>query len=68
MSLIKINPFDEDGLKLIDKHHILICQLFHKSHPEIVKEIADKGATIFSMDALTQNISSTRHGCLKLSK
>lgn len=50
--LIKINPFDEDGLKLIDKKHILICQLFHKSHPEIVKAIADKGATIFSMDAL----------------
>ncbi len=50
--LVKINPFDEDGLKLIDSHHILICQLFHKSHPEIVKEIADKGATIFSMDAL----------------
>ncbi len=50
--LVKINPFDEDGLKLIDSHHILICQLFHKSHPDIVKEIADKGATIFSMDAL----------------
>ncbi len=50
--LVKINPFDEDGLKLIDKKHILICQLFHKSHPEIVKEIAEKGATIFSMDAL----------------
>jgi len=50
--LVKINPFDEDGLKLIDKRHILICQLFHKSHPEIVKEIASKGATIFSMDAL----------------
>ena len=50
--LVKINPFDEDGLKLIDKNHILICQLFHKSHPEIVKEIAAKGATIFSMDAL----------------
>lgn len=50
--LVKINPFDEDGLKLIDSHHILICQLFHKSHPEIVKEIAEKGATVFSMDAL----------------
>lgn len=50
--LVKINPFDEDGLKLIDKHHILICQLFHKSHPDIVKQIAAKGATIFSMDAL----------------
>ena len=50
--LVKINPFDEDGLKLIDQHHILICQLFHKSHPDIVKKIADIGATIFSMDAL----------------
>lgn len=50
--LIKINPFDEDGLKLIDERHILICQLFHKSHPGIVKEIADRGATVFSMDAL----------------
>ncbi|MEL4454595.1 Re/Si-specific NAD(P)(+) transhydrogenase subunit alpha [Lutimonas vermicola] len=50
--LVKINPFDEDGLKLIDDHHILICQLFHKSNPEIVKQIAEKGATVFSMDAL----------------
>jgi NAD(P) transhydrogenase subunit alpha len=50
--LVKINPFDEDGLKLVDAHHILICQLFHKSHPDIVKSIADKGATVFSMDAM----------------
>ncbi len=50
--LVKINPFDEDGLKLIDEGHILICQLFHKSHPEIVKQIAESGATVFSMDAL----------------
>lgn len=50
--LVKINPFDEDGLKLVDEHHILICQLFHKSNPEIVKQIAEKGATVFSMDAL----------------
>ncbi len=50
--LVKINPFDEDGLKLVDSHHILICQLFHKSHPEIVTQIAKKGASIFSMDAL----------------
>ena len=45
--LVKINPFDEDGLKLIDKNHILICQLFHKSHPEIVKEIAEKVLLFF---------------------
>jgi len=50
--LIKINPFDEDGLKLVDDHHILICQLFHKSNPELVKEIAARGATVLSLDAL----------------
>lgn len=50
--LVKINPFDEDALKLVDEKHILICQLFHKSNPEIVKTIAEKGATVFSMDAL----------------
>lgn len=50
--LVKINPFDEDGIKLIDSHHVLVCQLFHKSNPEIVRQIAEKGATIFSMDAM----------------
>jgi len=50
--LIKINPFDEDGLKLVDDHHILICQLFHKSNPELVKEIAARGASVLSLDAL----------------
>lgn len=50
--LIRINPFDEDGLKLVDKGHILICQLFHKSNVALVKEIAERGATVFSMDAM----------------
>lgn len=50
--LIKINPFDEDDLKLIDDTHILMSQLFHKSHPELIKAIAQKGATAFSMDAM----------------
>ncbi|MCF6223144.1 MAG: Re/Si-specific NAD(P)(+) transhydrogenase subunit alpha [Flavobacteriaceae bacterium] len=50
--LIKINPFDDDGLKLLDKKHILMCQLFHKSNPELIKKIAAKGATAFSMDAM----------------
>ena len=50
--LVKINPFDEEELKLVDKHHILMSQLFHKSNPELIKEIASKGATAFSMDAM----------------
>ena len=50
--LIKINPFDEEELKLIDKKHILMSQLFHKSNPGLIKKIASKGASAFSMDAM----------------
>lgn len=50
--LIKINPFDNEDLKLIQKHHILMSQMFHKSSPELMKAISEKGATAFSMDAM----------------
>jgi len=50
--LIKINPFDEEDLKLIDDHHILMSQLYHKSNPDLIQAIAEKGATAFSMDAM----------------
>ncbi|WP_298555991.1 NAD(P) transhydrogenase subunit alpha [uncultured Algibacter sp.] len=50
--LIKINPFDEHDLELIQKRHILMSQLFHKSSPELIKAIAEKGASAFSMDAM----------------
>ncbi len=50
--LIKINPFDEEDLKLIDKGQILMSQLFHKSNPELIKAIAAKGVSAFSMDAM----------------
>ncbi|WP_457615572.1 Re/Si-specific NAD(P)(+) transhydrogenase subunit alpha [Lutibacter sp.] len=50
--LVKINPFDEDDLKLVNKGQVLMSQLFHKSHPELMEKIAEKGATAFSMDAM----------------
>lgn len=50
--LLKINPFDEEDLKLVDKRHILISQLFHKSQPELMKAIAATEATAFSLDAM----------------
>jgi NAD(P) transhydrogenase subunit alpha len=50
--LVKINPFTEEDLKLVDKSHILMSQLFHKSNPGLMKAIAEKGATAFSMDAM----------------
>jgi len=50
--LIKINPFDEDDLKLVNKGQVLMSQLFHKSNPDIIKAIAAKGVSAFSMDAM----------------
>ena len=50
--LIKINPFDEEDLKLVDKGQVLMSQLFHKSNQELIAAIAAKGATAFSMDAM----------------
>lgn len=50
--LVKINPFDEDDLKLVNEGQVLISQLFHKSHPELMKAIAAKKVSAFSMDAM----------------
>ncbi|WP_456424201.1 Re/Si-specific NAD(P)(+) transhydrogenase subunit alpha [Lutibacter sp.] len=50
--LIKINPFDKEDLKLVDKGHILMSQLYHKSNTELIEAIAATGATAFSMDAM----------------
>lgn len=50
--LIKINPFNEDDLKLVNKGQILIGQLYHKSFPDLIQKIAEQGASAFSMDAM----------------
>jgi H+-translocating NAD(P) transhydrogenase subunit alpha len=50
--LLKINPFDEEDLKLVDKGQVLISQLYHKSNPQLIEAIAKKGATAFSLDAM----------------
>ena len=50
--LIKINPFEKKELKKLKKGQIIMAQLFHKSHPDEMKLIADQGATAFSMDAM----------------
>ncbi|MDO9039407.1 MAG: Re/Si-specific NAD(P)(+) transhydrogenase subunit alpha [Lutibacter sp.] len=50
--LIKINPFTEDDLKLVQKGQILMSQLYYLSNPELIKAIAATGATAFSMDAM----------------
>ena len=50
--LLKINPFDEEDLKLVDEGQVLISKLYHKSDPGLIKAIAARGATAFSMDAI----------------
>lgn len=50
--LIKINPFDEEDLKLVNKGQILMSQLFYQSNSELIEAIAATGATAFSMDAM----------------
>ena len=50
--LVKVNPFDEEDLKLVDEGHILMSQLYHISNPELIQKIAEKGATAFSLDAM----------------
>ena len=50
--LVKINPFTNDEVKKIKKGQVLISQMFHKSHPKLMKAIAEKGATTFSLDAM----------------
>jgi len=50
--IIKINPFEKEDIALLRKGQVLISQLFHKSNPELIKEIAKKGVSAFSMDAI----------------
>jgi NAD(P) transhydrogenase subunit alpha len=50
--LIRINPFDNKDLEKLKKGQIIVAQLFHKSHPNDMKIISERGATAFSMDAM----------------
>ena len=50
--LVKINPFEGDDLKLVNKEQILMSQLYYKSQPELIEAIAATGVTAFSMDAM----------------
>jgi len=50
--LIKINPFNEEELDFVKKGQVLMSQLYYKSQPELIKAIATKGVSAFSMDAM----------------
>jgi NAD(P) transhydrogenase subunit alpha len=50
--IVKINPLDEDEIDRLKNGQIVISMVYHRLNPELVKKIASKGATLFSMDAI----------------
>lgn len=50
--LIQINPFSSDDIELIQENQVLISQLFAASNTELIKKIAERKATAFSLDAM----------------
>jgi len=50
--LVKINPFDDDEIDSLNKGQVIISKLYHLSHPNLMKKIATKGISAFSMDAM----------------
>ena len=63
--LIKINPFNEEDLKLVNKDQVLISHLYHKSKPELIQKIAAKGA---SDGCHTPYFPSSGHGCVEFTE
>jgi|FLOH01.1.fsa_nt_gi H+-translocating NAD(P) transhydrogenase subunit alpha len=50
--IVKINPFEKEEISLFKKDQVVISQLFHRSNPELIADIASKGVSAFSMDAI----------------
>ncbi len=50
--LLRINPFTDDDLKLVNEGQVLISQLFHKSHPELMEAMSEAKVSAFSLDAM----------------
>ncbi len=50
--LVKINPLDDDEIVKVKKGQVIVSMVYHQLQPELVKKIAQQGATLFSMDAI----------------
>ena len=50
--IVKINPLDDDEINQLKNGQVVISMVYHRLNPELVKKIASKGATLFSMDAI----------------
>jgi len=50
--LVKINPLDDEEINRLKNGQVVISMVYHRLQPELVKKIAEKGAVLFSMDAI----------------
>ncbi|MBK9272353.1 MAG: Re/Si-specific NAD(P)(+) transhydrogenase subunit alpha [Saprospiraceae bacterium] len=50
--LVKVNPFTQEEINLLNSGTITISLMYHSLHPEMVKSLSEKGVSCFSMDAI----------------
>ena len=50
--VVKINPLDDDEIAQLQNGQVVISMVYHRLQPELVKKIAEKGVSLFSMDAI----------------
>ena len=50
--LVKINPFEKKEIQKLKNGQITISQLFHLSNTDRIEEMAKKGVSAFSLDAM----------------
>ncbi|MCD6544628.1 MAG: Re/Si-specific NAD(P)(+) transhydrogenase subunit alpha [Flavobacteriaceae bacterium] len=50
--LVKINPFEKEEIQMLKDGQITISQLFHLSNTDRIEEMAKKGVSAFSLDAM----------------
>lgn len=50
--IVKINPLEAPEIDQLKKGQTVISMVYHRLNPELVKNIAQKGASLFSMDAM----------------
>ena len=50
--IVKINPLEDAEIERLKNGQVVISMVYHRLQPELVKKIADKGVSLFSMDAI----------------
>lgn len=50
--IVKINPLNDEEISQLKKGQVVVSMVFHRLQPELVKNIAKQGVSLFSMDAI----------------